>query len=81
MIPVKVYLEVNKDLVQLFDGILPTIPRIGERAHFPYKKSHITAKVINVVHNFVDKDVSLTVEILEDVPSLSAGTYFQQQFN
>lgn len=81
MIPVKVYLEVNKDLVQLFDGILPSIPRIGEQARFPYKKSQIVARIINVTHNFESKDVDLIVQIIEDVPAMNAGSYSIAQYN
>ncbi len=81
MIPVKVYLAVNKDLALLFDGLLPLVPRVGEEAKFPYKKTQIVARVVKVSHNFETKDVDLLVEILEDAPVMNAGSYVAAQFN
>ena len=81
MIQTNVFLEVNRDLVKLFGGLLPVLPRMGERARFPYKNGYLTTVVVSITHNFESQDVNMVVKILDESPSANAGVFPAQYSN
>lgn len=73
-VPICITLEINSDLVVLYKGTAPVVPRFSETVQFPYKGSCMSATVLSVTHDLEAQLVTLLVEELKEERSATGMT-------